>query len=299
MTSGGSKPAFSAGDQLQYGPEFTDRTVEFKVGRDGQLFRVSAGRLIMRSPLFKEMFTLPQPSNPIAESDAAMDLSDIDLDEFNAYLWFINADPISAQKFFARPSDGDKCSMLFGIAILSHRFQAGDVVDWAIKEGLAILHNRDRYLSEMDVKLAGRLLRMSSLLRIAGDTVRAAACKKVVCDAIDAQGGPASSLSWDPVPVLSIARSDEHREVLFHVYHKLLRMGTWKDDARLLAIDRRRLLCGYYSCAVEAASTPAPHHRQHYSTAPSRKLATECRGEQCHHFEESSWNLCDEVANSN
>ncbi|EJD35389.1 hypothetical protein AURDEDRAFT_188753 [Auricularia subglabra TFB-10046 SS5] len=219
---------------------YDDFAVELHVGNE--IFKISSSRLALASPVFRQMFTLPQPkiAQPVVLHN--------DPGEFKDYLWYIHADPFSAQDFLELPDSAAKCSRMLGIANVAHMYDVSNVAARAMKNALGMLLSTERSF-DIDLELAHRLLRTPAEVQIDTDGEDMhKQCVDVVCDAMSPRGG-SGVFETDPITAVTLAREFDNRTVMAHAYFYVLQKGDdyWKADKRLDALDRMRLLCGSHA----------------------------------------------------
>ncbi|EJD46645.1 hypothetical protein AURDEDRAFT_124046 [Auricularia subglabra TFB-10046 SS5] len=105
--------------------EHRDRSIKLKVA--DKVYKISESRLTGRSPYFRGLFARLEGRT----EDMPPIKLDVNQQEWEAYVWFIYADPLSWQIFSATPASRKKCAQYLGAAIAAHRFGAVDVAEWA------------------------------------------------------------------------------------------------------------------------------------------------------------------------
>ncbi|EJD35998.1 hypothetical protein AURDEDRAFT_174919 [Auricularia subglabra TFB-10046 SS5] len=224
-------------------------------------FNVSKSRLILRSPVFRDMFALSEGVEG-GQERKVVELHD-DPEEFKHFLWFIHADPLAGHEFSQAEASPRKCSILLGIASSAHRYQADGVANWAMRTVLSILMGNRRSFS-LDGPLAKMLLRTAARFQDSSSESFAVDARDVVCDAIHPDSpGP---LSEDPIIAVLAAREVDDTYVLSHAYFYTLQKGNkyWRGDEALSPLDRRRLVCGdlLWRCQIDPACVQGDYFGQ-------------------------------------
>ncbi|EJD34070.1 hypothetical protein AURDEDRAFT_131359 [Auricularia subglabra TFB-10046 SS5] len=217
-----------------------NQSIQFQVAN--KVYQISKHRLRFRSSFIDSLFALPQSD---VVGNKAPIVIDVREPEWDAFLWYIHADPLDAEIFSDSPASTEKCARYLGLAIVAHLLDAVDIAQWAMDNALKLLSHPGRTF-HVNVVLARLLIYVASCWHGGVHGAVPERCRRLVCEALHpSQPG---ELSDDPIRVLEVARGDEF--VLPHVYSSILRKGphyNWKDDVRVESGDRARLLCDTHS----------------------------------------------------
>ncbi|KZV92430.1 hypothetical protein EXIGLDRAFT_749664 [Exidia glandulosa HHB12029] len=110
--------------------DYEEAVIRLRVG--DRTFNIARRGLTQRSPVFREMFSLPQPASPNPPEVVLHD----DRKFFAAYLWLIHADHLDVLAFNEAPADDNYLRRWYGIAYTAHKYQANSIATYAI--GLAL-----------------------------------------------------------------------------------------------------------------------------------------------------------------
>lgn len=235
-----------------------DRLIQVRV--QGNIFCVAQSRLVLRCPAFRTMLSINQSQEQ--SSSAYVELHN-DVDEFKAFLWYIHADHLAVQKFMGTVGSEKKCEILLGIASVAHMYEALDMANWAVDAALSCLGTLvgGEYFSHrnpLSLDIATRLLRTAVRFQGPQDGSRRGTARDIVCDALHpARPG---ALSNDPILIVLMAKQPgiNCTYVLAHAYFYAFAKGPeyWRDDPRLDASDRRRLLSGGFGLGARGYYDP-------------------------------------------
>ncbi|KZV92439.1 hypothetical protein EXIGLDRAFT_768989 [Exidia glandulosa HHB12029] len=239
---------------------YDDGNVRLRIGT--KTYKVARSRLTQRSPVFRDMFNVTKEGSYPGLLDDVVELHD-NVVEFEHYLWFIHADALDVAELNSRPDDPLYLERWISVAKIAHKYQVDAVADWSI--GLVLQDIDDRVKAArssafddqvksrrtdlpFDIRTMARFL-LSVTALWASDTPQAK-CARALFRAVLYRRAHHSA-AWGPndipdiIPIL-----EEHNETQFlaRAYYYILayRGDSWMSDARLSAVDRQRLLCGFH-----------------------------------------------------
>lgn len=262
------------------GYDYTDCTVTLLVGEC--TYNVSRSRLTLRSPVFRDMFGLPQPASlapsspptsphselapgdvkaesdgdifkvepknpaagPVVKNDSQLRVVRLyhDVEEFEHYLWSIHADYLEIVAFAQEPASAEKCMRLLCIASVAHQYESTRLANRSLGDAFLLLEKHPNLYINAD--LATRVVLTPSRWADAPDVV--ARSRKIVIAAMQ-------NNSIDTLSVIFSAEPLNDHELLGWAYYYLLKddAQAWRKDPRLRDVDFRRITAGAFALANE------------------------------------------------
>ncbi|KZV92442.1 hypothetical protein EXIGLDRAFT_836447 [Exidia glandulosa HHB12029] len=235
---------------------YDDGDIRLRVG--AKTFKVARSRLTQRSPVFRDMFDLTKARADPFLLDDIVELHD-NVIEFEHYLWFIHADALDVAELNSRPDDPLYLKRWISVAKIAHKYQVDAVADWAIRLVLQYIDDRvkaRRTDQPFSLRFMTKLL-LSVTALWAFDTPQSKCARSLLRAMLYRRAH--YSAAWGPDDVADIVPVfEEHNEtqILARAYYYILayRGDSWMSDARLRAVDRQRLLCGFHGLSRAGVS---------------------------------------------
>ncbi|KAH7101906.1 hypothetical protein BKA62DRAFT_671588 [Auriculariales sp. MPI-PUGE-AT-0066] len=195
---------------------------------EGRQYTVAKHRLTSISPVFSDLFSLPQTN------DAPVVLNH-SVEEFESFLGYIYATHCEFAKLKSAPWSQEILIQMLNIASIAHFYQCSDIVKWAIVE-----------LREYSQSTTSDSIPLSLLPRLYSFARRASDISSELLDQVRTHWCHLTRSATDPVDWLVRANEvqDEYLQAYAYFHILRLRYDTICAETRLSRLDKQRVTLG-------------------------------------------------------
>ncbi|KAH7101924.1 hypothetical protein BKA62DRAFT_701817 [Auriculariales sp. MPI-PUGE-AT-0066] len=232
---------------------YEDCTVWLQV--ESKKFKISRRRLTMVSPVFQDLFSMPNSDDePIVLRHA--------LEEFQAFIWYLEANHFEFADWMTLSTRPERFARVISIASMAHFYQCWEITSWAGDQLSELLP----CCGVVDFNTLKRLYKFASFSSEHApkliEQVRTYWCQKI-------------EASNDPVSWLAGAKDLQDQYLQAIAYFHILRLGNAKikSNTGLSPLDRIRLQTGAMNLPRDdgVAANAAPPPTVIPSSLPSRR----------------------------